>query len=167
MGDTGVVLEMTDPSHLRIARQRVPIVVEEVQASAASLIGQLYKESWLPFGGGGRNRWPAERWATELVQPGIRTWVARLDEQPVGFAEMEWLSDGNVGIVEIGTLPSVQGMGIDGDFVTRMTQLAWQTLAPNGTRTARVWLWTRRGEHPHTIPNYLARGYRGMETGGQ
>ena len=159
MDETGITMEMTARSQLRPARQSLPLVIQEVSASDAVLICRLYNEIWAPLGGGGRAGWQPERWMEELSQPGIRTWILKREAKPVGFAEMEWPGNANVAIVVIGVIPSVQGRGIGGDFLTRMTRLAWQTPAPNGTPTARVWLWTRPGQHPHTIPNYLARGY--------
>ncbi|MFZ0215760.1 MAG: GNAT family N-acetyltransferase [Candidatus Dormiibacterota bacterium] len=161
-------LEMTDPNQLHPARPSPPIIVTEVSESAAALIGRLYNEIWTPLGGGGRKLWRPETWGTELHQPGVRTWLADFDGQPVGFAELEWRGDGNVAIVVIGIVPALQGKGVGGDFLTRMTSLAWQTPAPNGTPTARVWLWTSiPNEHPGTIPNYLARGYRQSQAAGE
>lgn len=160
MDDTGITLEMTGPEQLRPSPQMLPMVVHEVSVADAALVGQLYNEIWAPLGGGGRAAWHSETWRAELEQPGIRTWVAHLDERPIGFAEMGWPGDGQVGIVVIGVVPSAQGRGLGGDLLTRMTRVAWRTPAPNGASTKRVWLWTRPEEHPHTMSNYLARGYR-------
>jgi GNAT superfamily N-acetyltransferase len=156
----GIVLEMTDPARLRPGRNTVPLILREVGVERASLIGQLYREIWNPLGGGGRGAWDDARWVEELRQPGIRTWVAEVDGQAVGFAEMGWRGDGDVAFIVLGIIPSVQSRGIGADLLTRTTHLAWDTPASNGAATTRVWLWTVPNEHPHTISNYLARGYQ-------
>lgn len=92
---------------------------------------------------------------------------SRIDEQPVGFAEIGWQRNGHVGIVVIGVIPSFQGCGIGGDFTSRMTRLAWETPNVDGRPTTRVWLWTLPDEHPHTIPNYLSRGFHETERGNE
>ncbi len=70
-------------------------------------------------------------------------------------------------IVVIGIRPSIQGKGIGGDFLTRVTRLMWAEIGRTGAPTTRVWLWTVPDEHAHTILNYLARGYRITERGGE
>lgn len=164
MDRTGIYLEMTDPKQLRSAPEVSELVLDEVSASAAPTICGLYKEIW---DDSGRSQWSAERWAEELSPPHIRTWIARIGDQPIGFAEIGWQGNGHVAIVVIGVIPSVQGRGIGGDFVSRLTRLAWETPSSDGKSTTRVWLWTIPDEHPHTIPNYLSRGFRETERGNE
>lgn len=164
MDRTGVYLEMTDSKHLRSSREVQELVLDEVSASAAPTICQLYNEIW---DHSGRSQWSAEQWAEELSPPHIRTWIARIGEQPIGFAEIGWQGNGHVAIVVIGVIPSVQGQGLGGDLLSRLTRTAWETPASDGTPTTRVWLWTVPDEHPHTIPNYLARGFRETDRGNE
>lgn len=164
MGQTGVYMEMTDPKQLRSAPEAPELILDEVSESAASTICSLYKKIW---NDGGRSEWSPERWFEELASPDIRTWIAVVGEQPVGFAEIGWQSNGHVAIIVIGVIPSVQGRGFGGDLVSRMTQLAWDTPSSNGRSTTRVWLWTVPDEHPHTIPNYVSRGFRETERGNE
>jgi GNAT superfamily N-acetyltransferase len=164
MARTGVYLEMTDPMQLRSAPELPELVLDEVSAAAAPTICRLYEEIW---DDSGRSQWSPERWAEELSPPHIRTWIARISEQPVGFAEIGWQSNGHVVIVVIGVIPSFQGRGFGGDLLSRLTRLAWEEPSSNGRVTSRVWLWTIRDEHPHTIPNYLSRGFRETERGNE
>lgn len=159
MERAGIYLEMTDPAQLRPSPEVPELVLTEVDAAAAATVCQLYKEIWADTGG--RSGWTAAQWAEELGPTHIRTWLANLSGRPVGFAEVGWQGNGHVGIVVIGVVPDVQGHGIGGDFVSRITALAW---APP---TTRVWLWTVPDEHPATIPNYLARGFRQTERGNE
>lgn len=157
---TGVVLEMTDPDQLAESRRLPDLTLREVPASDGGRIGWLYRQIWEPIGGGGRSSWTDDQWISELDQPGMRTWIAQLDGQEVGMAEIGWSGQGDAAFVVIGVTPSFQGQGIGGDLLSRLTRLMWNTPAPNGRQTTRVWIWTVLDEHPHTIPNYLARGFR-------
>ena len=159
MERAGVYLEMTDPTQLRPAREVAGLELEEVGAGAAGTVCQLYKEIWADTGG--RSGWTPEQWTAELRPESIRTWLAGVGGRPIGFAEVGWQSNGHVGIVVIGVIPEFQGRGFGGDFVTRITRLAWDP------PTTRVWLWTVPDEHPATIPNYLARGFRQTERGNE
>jgi GNAT superfamily N-acetyltransferase len=150
---------MTDPGQLRAAPEVPGLVLDEVGSSAAPTLRQLYIDIWRPLGGGGRRAWTPDRWAEELADPSIRAWLASMDGTPIGFAGLEWQPDGNVGIVEIGVVPSAQGKGIGADLLTRCTRLAWQTADAHGRATSRIWIWTIPDEHPHTISNYLSRGF--------
>ncbi|SDT39936.1 GNAT family N-acetyltransferase [Microlunatus soli] len=160
MTRTGVVLEMTDSSQLIESHRQADLTITEVPARNGGLIGDLYRQIWDPIGGGGRNSWTDQEWIDELDQPGVGAWVARLDGQNVGMAETGQPGDGDAGFVVIGVLPQLQGRGIGGDLLSRLTRRLWETTAPNGRATTRVWIWTIPDEHTHTIPNYLARGFR-------
>jgi RimJ/RimL family protein N-acetyltransferase len=164
MAPAGIYLEMTDPGQLRPSPRVPELVVDEVSPSAAPTICRLYREIW---DNSGRSAWSPERWAEELSPRHIRTWIARIGEDPVGFAEIGWQTNGHVAIVVIGIVPPFQGRGIGGDFVSRMTHMAWTTPTSDGRPTTRVWLWTVADEHPHTIPNYLSRGFSETERGNE
>lgn len=160
MTTTGVVLEMTDPSQLVESRRQTDLTISELPARSGGLLGDLYRQIWDPIGGGGRSNWTDQEWIDELSQPGMRARIAYLDGRAVGMAQVGQSGHGDAGFVVIGVLPAFQGRGIGGDLLSRLTRHLWETPAPNGQPTTRVWIWTVPGEHPHTIPNYLARGFR-------
>lgn len=157
---SGVVLEMTDPDQLAESRLLPDLTLSEVPPSDSARVGRLYRQIWEPIGGGGRSSWTDDQWMSELDQPGVRAWIAQFDGREVGMAEIGWSGQGDAAFVVIGVTPSFQGRGIGGDLLSRLTRLMWNTPAPNGRNTTRVWIWTIPDEHPHTIPNYLARGFR-------
>lgn len=151
---------MTAADDLRPARRADGLTVREVPADdAPRLARSLYRQIWAPLGGGGRGGWREADWREELGRPGIRLLVAEVDGRAIGFAQMGWPGDGQAGFVVLGVLPSEQGRGYGGDLLSRLTRMAWDTPAPAGAVTRRVWLWTLEGEHPATVPNYLARGF--------
>ena len=150
---------MTDSAQLVPSQRHPHLTLAEIPASDGARVGSLYREIWEPLGGGGRSRWTDAQWVDELNQPGIGAWVARIDGSDAGMAELEWSATGDAAIVIIGVVPSLQGQGVGGDLLTRLSHMMWHTPGPSGRATQRVWLWTVPDEHSHTIPNYLARGF--------
>lgn len=155
----GIVLEMTDAAQLRPSPRHTDLTLSGLPVRQSGRIASLYRTIWQPIGGGGRSSWTEQEWATELNQPGMAAWVAQIDGEDVGMAQLGWSGHGDAAIVVIGIIPVRRGNGIGGDFLTRLTELMWLAPAPNGRPTHRVWLWTVPDEHPHTIPNYTARGF--------
>jgi len=160
----GIVLELTNPAQLILSPQHPELQLIELPASCGGRIGSLYRDIWSPIGGGGRDDWSDEQWVAELAQPGMAAWVAQLGGTDAGMAQIGWSGKGDAGLIVIGIVPALQGHGLGGDLLTRLTRRLWETPAPNGRPTERVWIWTMPDEHPHTIPNYLARGFvRGQD----
>ncbi|MBA8794044.1 GNAT superfamily N-acetyltransferase [Friedmanniella endophytica] len=159
MSSEGIVLEMTTPSQLQPSPRLKQLEILAAPDPAAAALRRLYRIIWEPLGGGGRSRWTEQQWADELSEPGMKAFIGRMGRADVAMAEVGWSGRGDAAFVVIGVVPTMQGVGIGGDFLTRLTQLMWSTPAPNGQLTERVWLWTRPDEHPHTVPNYLARGF--------
>lgn len=155
----GIVLEMTDSAELVPSPRHPDLELTEVPASSGARIGSLYRDIWAPMGGGGRDDWSDEQWVAELAEPGMAAWVAQVGSTDAGMAQIGWSGRGDAGLIGIGVVPALQGQGLGGDLLTRLTRLLWETPAPNGRPTDRVWIWTVPDEHPHTIPNYLARGF--------
>lgn len=156
---TGIVLEMTDPHQLIKSERRSALTLHQISADRGSRIGSLYRQIWDPIGGGGRSNWTDQQWIEELSEPDKQAWIGQLGEQDAGMAELGWSGNGDAGFVVIGIVPPLQGQGLGGDLLSRLTQLLWTTPARNGQPTTRVWIWTMPDEYPHTIPNYLARGF--------
>ncbi|WP_157973959.1 GNAT family N-acetyltransferase [Desertihabitans aurantiacus] len=160
MPSGGVVLEMNDPRQLVPAPTRADVRLSQVDRDDVPRFATLYRTIWAPLGGGGRVAWGVTDWRAELARPGTEAWIATLGGDDVGMAQIGWSGRGDAGFTVIGVIPACQGQGIGGDLLTRLTRRLWEHPAPNGRATHRVWLWTLADEHPHTIPSYLARGYR-------
>ncbi len=65
-----------------------------------------------------------------------------------------WTRGGNVEIAYFGLLSGYIGRGVGGRLLTIAARLAWQMGA------YRVWLHTCTKDHPHSLANYQARGFR-------
>ncbi len=103
-------LEMTAPTQLVPARPPpAPLEMKEVDSAAAPLVRSIYVRIWEGLASGGRMAWSDAQWEDELSRPGVRSWVARVHGDVVGFVELEAEPDGDVGIVCSGSSPSSWG----------------------------------------------------------
>jgi GNAT superfamily N-acetyltransferase len=158
-------LEMNSPSRLVPARPPpAPLELEEVGPAAASLLRSTYVRIGAPHGWTGRSAWSDAQWREELARRGVRTWIARVDEDVAGLVELEANPSGDVGIVVFGLVPEFVGKGFGGAFLTLATRLAWRLTSASGTPTRRVWVQTSSRDHPHARPNYERRGFRAFRS---
>lgn len=137
-----------------------PLVMEEVDSAAAPLVRSIYLRIWEGLASGGRMAWSDAQWEDELSRPGVRSWVARVHGEVVGFVELEAEPNGGVGIVMFGLVPEFVGKGFCSAFLTGATETAWDLTSQSGGLTKRVWVQTSSGDHPHALPNYERRGFR-------
>ena len=105
--------------------------------------------------------WSYAAWEAYLRRAGLETWVAWVDGAPGGYFELVAGSEpdqAGVEITQFGLVPRCTGRGLGGhllcDAVRRARELGGE--ADGG----RVWLHTCTADHPHALPNYLARGFR-------
>ena len=163
--ETVTSLEMTSPSQLVPARTPpARIGLHEVGHAAAPVLRATYAQVGAPHAWTGRSSWSDAEWVEELSRPGVRAWIARIDEDVAGLLELEAQPNGDVGIVVFGLVPEFVGKGFGGAFLTLATQLAWGMKSPRGLPTRRVWVQTSSQDHPHARPNYERRGFRTFRT---
>ena len=164
--ETITSLEMTSPGQLVPARPSPrPLRLEEVGAAAAPVLSSTYRRIGAPHGWTGRSDWSDAEWDEELARPGVRAWIARVDEDVVGLVELEEEPSGDVGIVVFGLVPEFVGKGFGGALLTESTRLAWALASSPATSARRVWVQTSSRDHPHARPNYERRGFRAFRTG--
>jgi ribosomal protein S18 acetylase RimI-like enzyme len=100
-----------------------------------------------------REDWPPERWHAHLDGASTRFIAATLAAEEVGCFELVRERD-EVQMEGFGLLPAWRGRGLGAGLLTAATREAFAL----GAR--RIWLRTATDDHPHALPNYLARGYR-------
>jgi GNAT superfamily N-acetyltransferase len=108
--------------------------------------------------------WSDAQWEQELSRPGVRAWIAWVDDEVAGLVEVEAEQSGDVGIVVFGLVPEFVGRGFGASFLTLATRLAWTIMWSGGRTTRRVWVQTSSDDHPHALPNYEGRGFRRFRT---
>jgi GNAT superfamily N-acetyltransferase len=163
--ETITSLEMTAPDQLVPGRPPpAPLELREVGPAAALDVGAVWRRIGAPHGWTGRLAWSDAHWEEELSRPGVRTWIAIVEEDVAGLMELEAEPNGDVGIVIFGLVPEFVGRGFGGALLTLATRLAWSMTAPVGERSPRVWLQTSSRDHAHALPNYERRGFRVFRT---
>lgn len=100
-----------------------------------------------------RLRWADDRWQAYIDQRGLETWIGYVDDQPIGYFELDHQPTTGVEIVYFGLLPAFIGQGLGGVLLSEAVARAWR-LEPS-----HVWLHTCTLDHPQALPNYLARGF--------
>jgi GNAT superfamily N-acetyltransferase len=165
LDETVTCLEMTSPRELVPGRPPpARLEMEKVGRAAAPVLRATYVRIGAPHGWIGRSVWSDAQWEEELARPGVHAWIARVDEDVVGFVELESESTGDVGIVVFGLVPEFVGRGFGGVFLTLAARLAWELTSPSETCARRVWVQTSSRDHPHARPNYERRGFRAFRT---
>ncbi|MDH3585378.1 MAG: GNAT family N-acetyltransferase, partial [Phycisphaerae bacterium] len=86
-------------------------------------------------------------------QPALATWLGCVQDEAVGYFELEVQTHHNVQIAYFGLRPEHVGRGLGGALLAAALEQAWSI---EGTR--RVWLHTCSHDHPHALRNYQARG---------
>jgi len=156
-------LEMSALSQLVPGRPPpAPLQLKQVDATAATLLRMTYVRIGEPHACTGRTAW--SDWEAELSRPGVRAWIARVDNQIAGMVELEAEPDGDTGIVVLGLVPAFVGKGFGGPLLTIATRFAWDEMSMAGGATRRVVVQTSSRDHPHAIPNYEARGYQAIRS---
>ena len=100
-----------------------------------------------------REAWSPARWRTHLDAASTRFASAVLELEDIGFFELTREGDA-VKLEGFGLLPAWRGRGLGAGLLSVATREAFAF----GAR--RVWLHTATDDHPHALPNYIARGYR-------
>ena len=81
-------------------------------------------------------------------------WVAYEWETVAGYFELAMDEERSVEIAYFGLVPQFIGRRVGGYLLTAAVQRAWQM------STTRVWIHTSSRDHPHSLANYQARGFR-------
>jgi ribosomal protein S18 acetylase RimI-like enzyme len=146
-------LEMTDPAQLAPALPPDPaLTIERIDPPAPELSRALYEAVGADWNWTDRLGWTAERWRRHIERPELETWVAKVDGEHAGYAELEHAGDA-VELVSFGLLPAFIGRGIGPRLLHAATRRAWE----RGPR--RVWLHTCSLDSPAALPTYRRAGF--------
>jgi GNAT superfamily N-acetyltransferase len=157
---TRTYLELTEPGQLRPAGSAVPdITIAQVADPPAALYRECYRTVGAAYHWRDRWDWTDAEIAAHLADPGITLHVARRGAALAGYYELRRVAeDASVEVAYFGLVPGEMGRGLGGHLLTCAVRDAW-ALGPR-----RVWLHTCTLDHPHALPNYLARGFRPYKT---
>ena len=153
MSQRRFALELCSPAELRakpFASPDVEVVhlSREEHTRACILWTEVGRGFWAE-----RSDWTDARWRAHLAGEGVAYFAAACSEADIGGFELTKSGD-VVKLEGFGLLPAWRGRGLGAGLLTAATERAFAF----GAR--RVWLETATDDHPHALPNYLARGYR-------
>lgn len=157
MGETLTYLHMTGPDELRPAPDVEDVELTPLPRTSALIrttterIGRPH--AWPSLG------WSDQQWDAYTAGPARRFWALRHAGEAAGLADAELQAGGDVEITTFGLVPEAVGRGIGAFALTLAVRAAWALPG-----TSRVWLHTSDLDHPHALPNYLARGFRRFRT---
>jgi RimJ/RimL family protein N-acetyltransferase len=156
-------VEMTSPDQLVPGREPPALLLFEQTDSRAPLVRETHLRIGTPHHWSSV-LWTEERWAAELALPHQHHWVIRVQGEVVGLTSMVAEPGGDVMIMVFGLVPEWVGKGYGGAALTEAVRLAWKVPPVDAPRVGRVHLDTMSLDHPHALPNYLARGFRVYRT---
>ena len=157
---TRTYLELTDPGQFKPSgRPLAQIAIARVPDAPAELYRECYRTVGAAYHWRDRWDWTDAQIRAHLADPAIAFYTARRGAELAGYYELRRVAeDGSVEVAYFGLVPHEVGNGIGGYLLTRAVEDAW-AMAPR-----RVWLHTCTMDHPHALPNYLARGFRPYKT---
>ena len=148
-------LEMMTEGELRpSSRDSVSIAVKRQTIPDPELGRYLYGAVGRDYHWTDRSEWTDEQWLERLGLPNVEMGVAYEGDAMAGYFELFMDQERNVEVAYFGLLPKFIGRGIGGWLLTTATKRAWRMGA------SRVWLHTSSRDHPHSLANYQARGFR-------
>jgi GNAT superfamily N-acetyltransferase len=172
---TVTYLHTTDPATLAPpSSPRPPFELARLTEPDPDLNRALYAAVGGDWQWTDRLPWSPEEWRVWLGVPGRETWLARVDGEVAGYAELAGTDAEGSGVTEVeleyfGLLPRFTGRGLGGHVLADILRQAW-ALPDRWTGlppARRVWLHTCSLDSPRALENYRARGlqvYRTEET---
>ena len=157
---TTYLLEMTEREAYRPpAPSSEAVEIRRVEEPCPELNWFLHELVGHPHRWGGREGWGRLDWEAYVSRPVLETWVAYRRGAPIGYFELERRPDRSVRIQCFGLAPRYVGRGFGRWLLGAAVERSWELT------DVRVWLGTCSHDHPHALRNYLARGFRVVETG--
>jgi RimJ/RimL family protein N-acetyltransferase len=152
-------LEMTSPERLVPGREPPTPLLFDPAESRAPLVRETHLRVGTPHHWSSV-LWTDEQWAAQLTLPHQYNWILRVEGGVAGITSMVAEPGGDVQIMVFGLVPEWVGMGYGGAALTQAVRLAWNVPPVDAAHVRRVHLDTMSLDHPHALPNYLARGFR-------
>lgn len=165
MQATRTYLQLTDRAQFQGPAAAAPgIAIAQARRPDPALYRLCYRSVGEAFHWRDRWDWTDEEITTHLRAPGISLHVAtrstgKKKAQLAGWYELRRVADDDsVEIAYFGIVAAEFGRGLGRHLLSQAVRDAW-ALSPR-----RVWLHTCTLDHPHALPNYIARGFTPYRT---
>ena len=160
MRATRTYLQLLQPADFRPAFGEFPdLVVRHIAHPTPALYRRLYRGVGEAYHWRDRWNWDDAAIIRHLAQPEITLYTAERAGALAGWYELRRVpEDGSVEIAYFGLFPGALGQGLGKHLLSCAVRDAWALAA------TRVWLHTCTLDHPHALPNYVARGFTAYRT---
>ena len=163
MEATRTYLKLRDPGQFRGgsggAGPDAGLTGARIAAPTPTLYRRLYRSVGAAYHWRDRWDWTDDELRRHLARAEVGLYVARRARTVAGWYELRRVpEDGSVEIAYFGLVPGAIGQGLGKALLGCAVRDAW------GMGATRVWLHTCSLDHPHALPNYLARGFRVYKT---
>ncbi|MEE1672720.1 GNAT family N-acetyltransferase [Agarivorans aestuarii] len=145
-------LQQTQLEQLNAKPLSEQITIEEIETNQAKLSRQFYAEVGKHWQWTDKLVWTEQQWLEYTSPASLRTFSAYLNQEFVGYFELNKHPDNSVEIAYFGLAKAFHGQGIGGGLLSQCIQRAWQW------NPSRVWVHTCDLDHPAALANYKARG---------
>lgn len=132
----------------------VPFAIRECQEKQYEINQFLYSFVGRHWQWTDKLGWTERQWQEYAEAPERRTWIAYLNNSPIGYFELSKDTDNVVELDYFGLTRRFVGEGLGGGFLTQAVQQAWEWGA------SRVQVNTCSKDHPGALANYQARGFK-------
>ncbi len=150
---------MLDASSLKAKQAPPGFALDLVHPPNAQISRDYYRRVGGPWGWVDHLSWADTQWEAYAHHANLSTYLATVDQAPVGYCEYQTQEGGDVQLKYFGLLPEHLGRGLGGAFLSEVIKQAWQL--PN---IKRLWLHTCTHDHPNALGNYLKRGFEVYQT---
>ena len=156
MQATRTYLQLSSPGEFQPAfGEFADVVLTRETAPAPELYRECYRTVGEAYHWRDRWDWTDAELRRHLADPGITLHVARRNGRLLGWYELRRVADDDsVEIAYFGIVGDAIGRGFGKHLLSCAVRDAW------ALRPRRVWLHTCTLDHPHALPNYVARGFR-------
>ena len=153
---TRTYLQLSTPGQFRAALGDFPDLRLERVTHPPALYRQCYRTVGAAYRWRDRWDWTDEEIRAHLADPDITFHVATRAGALAGYYELRRVTDDDsVEVAYFGLVPEVLGRGLGKHLLSCAVRDAWALRPAPG----RVWLHTCTLDHPHALPNYVARGF--------
>jgi ribosomal protein S18 acetylase RimI-like enzyme len=152
---TRTYLQLTAPAGFRPGFGTFPeVTIVRPLEPDPELYRYCYRTVGAAFHWRDRFDWTDAEIRRHLTNPAISFYVARTEGMVTGYYELRRVGeDDSVEIAYFGLVPDQVGRGLGKHLLSCAVRDAWSL------RPRRVWLHTCTRDHPHALPNYMARGF--------